>query len=230
MSAAVALYVVRHTETGRLYVGISQNPQKRWHAHKNRAQKGNGPHFHAALRKYGADAFCFVVVGWCESKTQAQLAEIQLIRLLRPEFNTAKGGEGSWGVKHTTETRALWSRQRKGRPNPNAVAAMHANRPRNISEETRAKMSKAQTGRKHSLETRAKMSKALTGHAVSDETREKLRIASGNRTHTEEAKAKIRVAKSVVSEETRAKMRAANLNYYLSRQVKLRLNLLREAA
>lgn len=93
--------------------------------------------------------------------------------------------------------------------------------------ESRAKMSRSQTGRSHSPETIAKMrgkvaseetrkniSRALMGHSVSAETRAKLSQYNTGRHHTEESKANMR--KRRPTEETRRKMREARLGKPLS--------------
>lgn len=55
------------------------------------------------------------------------------------------------------------------------------------SEDTRAKMSKAQKGRKHTEETKIKMSVAKTGVIVSEATKKKLRDVNLGKKHTPEA-------------------------------------------
>ena len=84
-----------------------------------------------------------------------------------------------------------------------------------VTEETRAKMSKSQSGRKHKPETLELMSKNNAGSnnprygiEVSEETRQKLSIAGKGKKHSEEAIAKMRKAATGKkhSEETRRKM------------------------
>ena len=83
-----------------------------------------------------------------------------------------------------------------------------------VSDESREKMSKSQTGKKMPKdvkdkifvvgddgkyhmpeETNKKLSDAHMGHIVSEETRKKISDASKGRTHTEKAKAKISKAR-----------------------------------
>ena len=74
-----------------------------------------------------------------------------------------------------------------------------------ISEETRKKLSKSSTGRKHSLLTRVKMS--IAKRNMSEETKLKMSIAKRNM--SEETKLKISIASQNMSEETKLRMSIA---------------------
>lgn len=75
-----------------------------------------------------------------------------------------------------------------------------------VSEETRAKISAANKGRKHTEETRAKVGVAFRGKKHTDETRDKMK----GRVVSEETRAKVSAVHKgkIISEETRANMRA----------------------
>lgn len=74
-----------------------------------------------------------------------------------------------------------------------------ANSGRVPTEEQRRKIGEAQKGRKASPETLAKRSASLKGRIVSEETREKLRQANLGRVHSDETKAKMRTARAARS-------------------------------
>lgn len=96
----------------------------------------------------------------------------------------------------------------------------------NISEETRLKISEAGKGRKHTNEVKAKVSEALTGRPVSEETRLKISNSNKGRLHTEEEKLKMRKPKS-----TQAKINIglAGLGRVRSEETKIRIaNTLKE--
>jgi hypothetical protein len=88
-----------------------------------------------------------------------------------------------------------------------------------VSKETRAKMSKAHTGRKHTEETLALLSKINSGtnhpsygKKHSEETKQKIGKASAGRRHTEETRAKMSEQQKgkPKSEETKQKISIAN--------------------
>lgn len=112
-----------------------------------------------------------------------------------PLVNLTDGGDGVPGHKHSAETRALLSKASKGikrsaatRAKMREVQALRKAEgayPKwgNHSEETKAKISAAHTGKtghKHTEAARAKMRAAQTGRKASEETRAKLRITSRN--------------------------------------------------
>lgn len=80
------------------------------------------------------------------------------------------------------------------------------------SEETKAKISIANTGKIRSEEAKAKMSAAQTGKVLSEEHKAKISLSEKGRVFSEETKAKISASKvgHSVSEENRAKLLAAN--------------------
>lgn len=113
----VALYTVTHIASGKRYVGISKLPVRRWKEHKAEARSGSDFHFHRALRKYGADAFVFEIVGGFPSPALAKFAERSLIRFTKPEYNSTAGGDGPmYGKKHTEESKQKMGETRRGKP------------------------------------------------------------------------------------------------------------------
>lgn len=98
--------------------------------------------------------------------------------------NATDGGEGTWGAIPTES-------QRK--------AVVEANARRQISEETRAKMSASKTGRLVSAETREKLRTIHLGKTKSEEHKEKLRQANTGKTASEEARRKMSLARKGVS-------------------------------
>jgi hypothetical protein len=71
--------------------------------------------FHAALRKYGSDAFKWEVLERTTTMEEALEREAILIAELKPEYNISKGGRGVSGVPWTEERRAAWSAKMTGK-------------------------------------------------------------------------------------------------------------------
>jgi group I intron endonuclease len=144
---------------GKTYVG--QHKSNSWQD----KYMGSGTYLSHAKRKYGIKNFEKFLIQYCNSKEDADKAEIFWIAEYRKrgkaEYNIAKGGEGGCGL-HSEKTRRKISEANKGK---------HGH---TCSEEHKRKISEAQKGRTLSEETRRKLSKALKGRSFSEETRKKL--------------------------------------------------------
>lgn len=180
------VYQARNRINGKRYVGkTSKTMSERREEHEKSA--GNGgvvcKCFHAALRKYGSDAFEWRVLMREDDPDELNDAERVCIRAYRTKapngYNLTDGGDGVIGLPLEV---------RKG-----------------IGE----KMSKFWKGRKKTPEHLANISKALTGKTIPAETREKISRANSGKKLTEEHRAKIGIAGlgREVSEETREKKR-----------------------
>lgn len=64
MTEKPGIYVIRHIESGKVYVGSASNISKRWHRHRKDLRLGRHPnkHLQAAWTMYGEDAFVFEVL------------------------------------------------------------------------------------------------------------------------------------------------------------------------
>jgi hypothetical protein len=104
------------------------------------------------------------------TEKEALSFEILMIKKLRESglklCNLTNGGDGTSGLKHSAETRALFSKQRKGRPSPTKGIKFSAERIEF--------MRQVHLGRKQSEEWKQNAAKAKIGRNVSKETREKI--------------------------------------------------------
>jgi len=142
------------------YVGkgcCSINGRERSHHFKNR-----GEYHNRVTKKYGKENI-LVFVFPCGSEAQALSDERQQIAQLRSEgyklCNHTDGGEGLKGFKHSDETRAKISAAAK-----------------NISDETRKKMSISHKGKILPVAQKLKISIANKGKICSAKTRNKLSV------------------------------------------------------
>lgn len=186
-----AVYKVTNSVNGKLYFGISVRPASRWSTHKNRANAGYISKLSAAIRKYGADAFSFEVIHWCESREDANELEhffIEEVGTRVSGYNIREGGDSG---SHSEESKIKIGLLGLGRE---------------VTSETRAKISVGLTGYKRppmSDETKQKLSKACSGYNHTTEAIEKIRSASAGRKypnrkpHSPEAYAKAAKAISV---------------------------------
>ena len=220
------IYKIVNTINGHKYVGSAVDIGSRWYRHKWNLDR-NAHHsqkLQNAWNKYGEEVFEFSVIEECEPIKGILLGREQFwIDALEANgktgYNIAKvAGSPMFGRKHTKETLEKISISSK-----------------NISPETRKKMSESKKGKVNSPETREKISKANKGNKWAEEQRlgisgesnhmygkthtpevkEKLSELGKGRKHTEETKAKIGRAnknRPPMSEDSRTKLSNAQKN------------------
>jgi group I intron endonuclease len=204
----VVVYQATNMVNGHRYIGFSaRGLAQRADKHRAMARQGRGHHFHAAIRKYGAENFTFELMGdFGDDEELAKLYEIEAILKYKPEYNISRGGDGHHVAE---ESRKKISAANKGRK-PSAYAlqrSAEARLAKPMTAETKRKISEALTGQTRSKETRDKMGRRV----ISEATRERMAAAQRGKTHSEETRAKLRAARAmqITTEETRAKMSAA---------------------
>ena len=161
--------------TGKVYIGqtiFSLKIRKR--KHFSNSKKGN-THFYNAIRKYGWDNFTWEIIHDDCLEKDMNIMEIHYIQLLgtyKNGYNSTIGGRGCSGYKFTEEAKKKMSEMNAGEKHP-----MYGKHP---SEESKRRMSKAQTGlrtgeknhmygKHHSSETKKKMSEAQIGSRMGKE-------------------------------------------------------------
>ena len=161
------IYQATNTKNQKMYIGQTcQGLKKRMQYHKYEINIKTDA-FHNAIRKYGMDGFEWIILKDNLTLDEANYFEEKLIR----DFNTCIQDNGSHGYNIL-----------RGGDN------------REMAEETKQKMSVAQTGRKHTAESKRKMSLAKKGKKVSDETRNRMSVAKKGRKFNEEHKKKISIS------------------------------------
>lgn len=106
------LYKITNSVNGKLYIGISNNPQARKNQHWNFENRFNGKTIsilYQAMRKYGLDKFSFeiICVGTKEYILDLEIKAIALYRTTEKEFgyNIKPGGEGGRGYSIRSSAR-----------------------------------------------------------------------------------------------------------------------------
>lgn len=161
MTACV--YKATNILNGHTYIGKTINFTRRINEHKNHAKKDGGA-FHKAILEYGFDSFVFEIIEECAPEDLNQ-REIYYIEKIRNEigqdkvYNICKGGDGGqthdisgsnnpmYGRRYTPEEKAMISERGKGRI---------------VSDETRANLSRALSGKPKSKEAVAKISHPIS--------------------------------------------------------------------
>ena len=154
------LYKVVCQATGKAYIGQTRKRMGwRWAQHVYTANKnGRGcPALHAAIRKYGRDAFSLTELGKFATVEDANVAELQLIAchgtLAPGGYNLAVGGNES---TRTEATRQKISAAHMGKPKPWSSGHRSHQTCEAISRGKQGKQPRG-TGWTHSPETIAKM-------------------------------------------------------------------------
>lgn len=115
------IYRALNKINGKSYIGKTEKTlekRKEWHlaSVKQKSQFA----FHRAIAKYGMDAFEWYVIDAADNLSDLNIKEQKNIQLYESfgtkGYNMTAGGEGQTGWVPSAETRALWSRQRKGKP------------------------------------------------------------------------------------------------------------------
>ena len=88
------VYKIQNLINGKVYIGSSQNVQKRWLEHKNTAKNPNNKHYqyplYRAFRKYGLENFNFSIIGTYNTKEEMEQAEYDYI-IKYDSINSHKG-------------------------------------------------------------------------------------------------------------------------------------------
>lgn len=207
------VYVIRHIESGKVYVGSSAMIKRRWSLHRSllRRSAHHSPHLQRAWDKHGADAFVFEVVELCgpEALAEAETRHIAVAHAFDPArgYNSAPVGGSLLGLvrgPQSPEHREKIGAAQRGKTVSDYARqrSSEVHRGKTISAEHRAAVAKAAAERVHTAETRAKLSAAAT--AISDETRQK-RSESCRAAMTEERRKEYAERGRNISEETRQK-------------------------
>lgn len=118
---ALEIYKITNRENGKLYIGITTCGYKaRWYKHCSDAYRGSQYPLHLAINKYNPEGFNVEVIETCNSIEQLKEREIYWISELKTlssqnGYNVSLGGESSYGVKRSVETRLKISNSKKGK-------------------------------------------------------------------------------------------------------------------
>lgn len=192
------IYRIRHSKTNRCYIGSSaKSIKRRWkdHCYKLNSNQHENRYLQNVWNKYGADAFVFEVLLYCNPENCLMFEQFAL-DYYQPEYNICKIAGSSLGVKHTEETKRKMCEN-----HANFSGTNHPQYGKQLSEETKHKISEAQRGSKHYLygkelndDWRKKISKGKMGWRPSEETRKRMSKSAIGKTLKESTKKKISMA------------------------------------
>jgi len=207
MNIKCIIYRVTSKTSGKSYVGQTRKrlaTRKRTHFKSSKRDRRNNK-FYNAIKKYGFDDFTWEVLYKDIPLEEVDLAEICAIYThdtFHSGYNSTTGGENGYVV--SDETRVKLSKSQKGRKPWNRGVP--------CSEETKKKISEANTGHISTEETRKKLSIASSGSNNPMYGRTGINSPHFEKPKTEEHRKKISDANKgrTVSQETRMKLSIAN--------------------
>lgn len=172
------IYIIENDVNSKLYVGRALDIKKRKRVHFSRSSRTWA--IKAAIEKYGASCFDFVLLEACFSEEELNAREaywiLELNTLSPFGYNLKEGGKSGIPAE---EVKNKMSLAHKGVPlSPSHRKAIgQANKGRKISLELKEKLRIFHTGREHSETSRQKMSDAHKGKKHSEETKRKMSLA-----------------------------------------------------
>lgn len=180
------VYTITNLVNYKIYVGQTTVPKNRWAAHKCESYSNRIRYpIHRAMKKYGIDKFHFSLIEVCDTPDQVDKAEIYWIKQFDSTnsasgYNLAIGGNVNRGWHHSELTKKKISESNTGVFHPKHTEEWKNQSSirltgRNVSKETRQKMSSAQKGKSRwTDEQKAQMSIDRKGILVSQETKNKM--------------------------------------------------------
>lgn len=167
------IYKIVNKSNGKFYIGSAVSFKERWKKHKKDLRKGthHSKYLQRAWNNYGEESFLFIVIEYVENKLKLINREQYYIDSLSPHYNVCKIAGSCLGLKHSIETRKIYTAQRLGKK----IGPQTEEHKMNIrisklgiiaSDETKRKMSLSRRGVKrdpHSLETRKKIGDTQRG-------------------------------------------------------------------
>lgn len=193
MSDNCYLYSITNKVNGKLYVGITSQPRKRFDFHCRKDLNDNMA-IRRSIKKYGRENFEFKVMMNGSRSYCAEMEKKAIISFgskVPTGYNISNGGEGKstpCSEEHKERLRKLFTGRPISAEQKAKISATLKGRP--LSEETKAKLCISLKGRVISEKHKEINRKALTGLKRSDETRAKLSKANTGKKKSAEENAK----------------------------------------
>jgi group I intron endonuclease len=187
-----SLYKITNSVNGKIYIGQTVEPTKRWYQHRRDAANPKYP-FHHAINKYGVHNFEFEVIACCTNQDDANYSEELLIQQYDSlvqngkGYNVALGGSVApkseawkqalqdWRDNLSEEEKAAINKKRSYATIQQIETQGHPSLGKKRTPEQLAKMSTAQQNRtwEYTDEVRKNMSEAHIGIKDTEETKQR---------------------------------------------------------
>lgn len=193
------IYKITNKFNGRIYIGSTVDFMKRWAAHQSDLFHNRHPNqylqndYNSCKKEYGQEPLTYEIIEMIDKKQLLIREQYYLDKFFDGKkqcYNICEKAGNTLGFKPSDETKALWSKQRKGK---------------DMSKATKASIA-ARLGIARTEETKEKIRAARVGMPMSEETKDKLRNPK-----TPEHIQKLVEAKKNISEETKEKLRQSRI-------------------
>jgi group I intron endonuclease len=188
-----AIYKIFNIENGKIYIGQTIEPAKRWYQHRRDAATPKYP-LHYAINKYGASKFEFDVILNCNSQDYANWAEEELIKqydclvgngkgynislggCVAPKSEQWKQAMKNWHASLSPDDRAKISQKQSDATIKQIAEKGHPAAGRIVTQETRDLMRKIrlESPVEYTEEVRQRMSDSHKGKVIPEEQRIKM--------------------------------------------------------
>ena len=91
----IGIYKITNKINGKVYIGQTIHPDRRWMEHKQKARHGQDKYLvHLAMNKYGEQNFTFEIIEWTEDYNNEEKRLIKEYNSITPNgYNISEGGD-----------------------------------------------------------------------------------------------------------------------------------------
>jgi len=198
-----SIYEIKNKENGKVYIGYTKDPKRRWRSHVYLLRKNihHCQHLQNAWNLYGKDSFEFIIIELDKYDTisEASSEEAAIIEKYRQEdliYNTNKGGTGFHGVPWNKGKTGIYSEEtiekiKKARAKQDMSVQIEAMKAANIGKLSKLKGVPLKPA--HSKKIKESLSTLEVRERMRESHKGKVSNMKGKK-HSEESKEKMRQA------------------------------------